>query len=93
MRLKSNKPAGDLISCDNLMVRPADRGCKPLRLMTNPKIIIIVIPAKAGTQCFQALLDPDFRRGDGLGAFSTVCAAASRSYKHYWTGRPETRMD
>jgi len=37
--------------------------------MTNSKIIVIVIPAKAGTQSFQALLDPDFRRGDGLGLF------------------------
>jgi len=29
---------------------PHNRGCKPLRLMTNSKIIVIVVPAKAGIQ-------------------------------------------
>jgi len=28
---------------------------------------LTVIPAKAGIQSFQALLDPGFRRGDGAG--------------------------
>jgi hypothetical protein len=30
---------------------------------------IYVIPAKAGIQAFQALLEPGFRRGDGIGEF------------------------
>ncbi len=70
-------------ACEKIDTSPKDqhRGWKPLRLMTNFEIIVIVVPAKAGIQCFQALLDPDFRRGDGLGAFSTVCAAASRSHR------------
>jgi hypothetical protein len=30
---------------------------------------LIVIPAKAGIQIFQGVLDPGFRRGDGVSEF------------------------
>jgi hypothetical protein len=33
---------------------------------------LFVIPAKAGIQEFQEVLDPGFRRGDGSGDFSRV---------------------
>jgi hypothetical protein len=35
----------------------------------SPKTLFFVIPAEAGIQSFQALLDPGLRRGDGLGTF------------------------
>ena len=30
---------------------------------------LIVIPAKAGIQAFRGVMDPGFRRGDGVGEF------------------------
>jgi len=38
-------------------------------LVNNPFPLIFVIPAKAGIQLFQDVLDPGFRRGDDLGYF------------------------
>ena len=38
----------------------------------SPKTPFFVIPAEAGIQCFEALLDPGFRRGDGFGDFLRV---------------------
>jgi hypothetical protein len=35
----------------------------------NPKMLSPVIPAKAGIQEKQGLLDPGFRRGDGVDGF------------------------
>jgi hypothetical protein len=35
----------------------------------NPKTLFSVIPAEAGIQEYQGLLDPGFRRGDGLEDF------------------------
>ncbi len=37
-----------------------------LFLGTSSPAAIVVIPAKAGIQSFQAFLDPGFRRGDGV---------------------------
>ncbi len=42
-------------------------GLQQRRLMTNPKITVIVIPAKAGTQCFQLLMDHGACPGPDLG--------------------------
>ena len=41
-------------------------------LWISPEIRQIVIPAKAGIQLFQNVLDPGFRRGDNKGRFSKV---------------------
>jgi hypothetical protein len=38
-------------------------------LVKSPKTPFSVIPAEAGIQECQQLLDPGFRRGDGLGDF------------------------
>jgi len=38
-------------------------------LVESQKTPLFVIPAKAGIQVFQGLLDPGFRRGDGFGDF------------------------
>jgi hypothetical protein len=38
-------------------------------LAKNPKTPFSVIPAEAGIQEYQKVLDPGFRRGDGLGSF------------------------
>jgi hypothetical protein len=42
-------------------------------LAKSPKLPIFVIPAKAGIQEYQLLLDPGLRRGDGLGDFLRMC--------------------
>jgi hypothetical protein len=42
-------------------------------LVKSPKLPIFVIPAKAGIQEYQLLLDPGLRRGDGLGDFLRMC--------------------
>jgi hypothetical protein len=42
-------------------------------LAKSPKLPIFVIPAKAGIQEYQLLLDPGVRRGDGLGDFLRMC--------------------
>jgi hypothetical protein len=38
-------------------------------LVKSPKRRISVIPAEAGIQLFQKVLDPGFRRGDAWGDF------------------------
>jgi hypothetical protein len=38
-------------------------------LVKSPKNLFFVIPAEAGIQCFQTLLDPGFCRGDGSNDF------------------------
>jgi hypothetical protein len=42
-------------------------------LVKSPKLPIFVIPAKAGIQEYQLLLEPGLRRGDGLGDFLRMC--------------------
>jgi len=41
-------------------------------LVKSLKPLFLVIPAQAGIQSFQALLDPGFRRGDGFDDFLRV---------------------
>jgi len=41
-------------------------------LVKNQKFTFSVIPAKAGIQEQQGILDPGFRRGDGLDGFLRV---------------------
>ena len=46
----------------------------------SPITSFLVIPAKAGIQEKQALLDPGFRRGDGV--FSVIPAKAGIQFFH-----------
>jgi hypothetical protein len=45
----------------------------------NHKMPFSVIPAEAGIQEYQELLDPGFRRGDGLGIFYQSITISSSS--------------
>jgi hypothetical protein len=48
---------------------PFNRNSHPAKIdgfVKSLKLPIFVIPAKAGIQLFQGVLDPGFRRGDGL---------------------------
>jgi hypothetical protein len=47
----------------------------PLSLLQKS---IYVIPAKAGIQVFQPLLDPGFRRGDAIGEFYKTSVVMKR---------------
>jgi len=42
-------------------------------VVKSPKSSVFVIPAKAGIQESQVLMDPRFREGDGLGDFLRIC--------------------
>jgi hypothetical protein len=56
------KPAGDRGCCINERL-------KPDAFVKSQDLGFPVIPAKAGIQCFQEVLDPGFRRGDAMEDF------------------------
>jgi len=51
-------------------------------LVRSLKTSFSVIPAEAGIQEHQELLDPGFRRGDGLEDFSRGCQISSYAKPH-----------
>jgi hypothetical protein len=57
------------IDIANSRARPARMGCKYDELVKSRKTPFFVIPAEAGIQSNQVVLDPGVRRGDGLGDF------------------------
>ena len=49
-------------------------------LVKSPMGPVFVIPAKAGIQCFQWVLDSGFHRSDGFGTFYEVIEYRFRKY-------------